>query len=89
MIAALVAGLLFGAILIRCALVVNALRFVDRGGRSWLAWEAFGLSYCVLVIAAGRSAWQIVHQCPTVGDWLWLVASTGLIVFDRRRKGTT
>lgn len=86
MIAGLVAMLLFGAILVRCAWVVNALRFTDRGGRSWLAWEAFGLSYCVLVLAAGGSAWQIAQGRHCVGDWLWLIASAGLILFDRRRR---
>lgn len=89
MIGAFVAGALFLLILVRCALVVNQLRFADRGGRSWIAWEAFGLSYCVLVVAAGGSAWQIIHHCQSFGDWLWLTASAGLIAFDRRRKVTT
>lgn len=86
MIAVWVAVGLFGVILVRCALVVNALRFADRGGRSWLAWELFGLSYCVLVLAAGGAMWQIVHRCGDLGDWLWLIASAGLIAFDRRQK---
>lgn len=88
MIANTIAVGLFLAILVRCAHVVNSLRFADRGGRSWIAWEAFGLSYCLLVLAAGGSMWQILHKCQTFGDWLWLIASAGLIAFDRRKKGT-
>ncbi len=86
MIAAVVAVTLFGLILVRCALVVNALHLANRGGRSWLDWELFGLSYCVLVLAAGGSAWQILHRSGDLGDWFWLVSSAGLILFDRRSK---
>lgn len=87
------AGALFGVVLVRCAIVCNALRLADRGGRSYLAWEAYGLSYCLLVLAAGGSALQIVNGRHGLCDWLWLLASAGLIAFDRRapplRSSTT
>ena len=52
MIANTIAVGLFLAILVRCAHVVNSLRFADRGGRSWIAWEA--VSYTHLTLPTNR-----------------------------------
>jgi hypothetical protein len=83
MIYSVVAVLLFLLILVRCALVVNAMTFKGRG-RSWLAWEAYTGAYCLLVFSAGLSMVHVCVEKATCGDWSWLLASAGLIVFDRR-----
>lgn len=75
-------------ILARCAWVVNTLHPAARD-RPYLPWLAFGVSYALLAISACGSAAQIVEGRAGAGDWLWLLASTGLIVFDRRGRVAT
>lgn len=85
MISAAMAIILASVIVARAAYVCNALRISDLGGRGYVAWELFGLSYCVVAAAAAGSAWQIAHGCGTLCDWGWLIASAGMILTDRRR----
>lgn len=49
-------------------------------------WLAFGLSYSILMIAAIGSVVHIWQGHATTGDWLWLIAAGGLVVFDRRHN---
>jgi hypothetical protein len=76
---------MFALILVRCAVVVNEMSFKGRN-RSWVTWELFSGAYCLLVFSAGCSAYLLVTGYGTYRDWAWLMASTGLIVFDRRRR---
>jgi len=85
---ALVAVGLAAIVLGRCAWVINHLSWRHRG-RPYPAWLAFGLSYALLAICACGSAAQIVVGRAGAGDWLWLLASAGLIVFDRRGRVAT
>lgn len=72
----------------RCCWVINHLNWRDRG-RAYLPWLAFGASYALLAVCALGAAVQIVDGRAAAGDWMWLAASCGLIVFDRRKKVAT
>lgn len=88
MIAAFMAVGMAGVVLARCAWVINHMQFRNRG-RPYLSWLAFGASYAVLAISACGSAAQIVDGRAWPGDWMWLAASCGLILFDRRGRIAT
>lgn len=63
--------------------VLNHLNFRNRQHTYW-RWLMFGLSYSLLLIAVCGSTVQILEGRSVAGDWIWLLASAGLIAFDRR-----
>lgn len=79
------AGACAGLIAWRVMSVLNHLNFHSRQ-HTYFRWLAFGLSYSLLLIAAFGSTVQILEGRAITGDWLWLLASAGLIVFDRRAR---
>ena len=78
---------LFMALIIafRCVRVIYHMDYKRRGVPYW-RWLGFGVSYAVLSIAALGSALHILQGQGMPGDWLWLIASAGLISFDRRAR---
>ena len=72
----------------RCGWVINTMDARARN-RHYVPWLLFGLSYGLLAISACGSAAQVVEGHAGPGDWLWLTASVGLIVFDRRGRVAT
>jgi hypothetical protein len=52
-----------------------------------MPWLAFGGSYALLAMASMGSMAHIIEGQGTYPDWIWLTASCGLILFDRRRQG--
>ena len=67
---------------------VGVLAGMDHTTRtvSHMRWLAFGLSYLTLALAAIGSTWIIWQGKCTLGDYGWLAASSGLILFDRRPR---
>jgi len=68
---------------------LNVLRKMNVHERSehYLAWLAFGLSYALLAVAAAGAVIAIWSGEFAFGHLIWLGASAGLILFDRRRRG--
>ena len=66
----------------------NVIYHMDVRARrcSLLQFWAFGLSYITLFLASVGAAIHIHEGQGTTGDWLFLIASAGLILFDRRRR---
>lgn len=83
-----IVGACAGLIAWRVTSVLNHLDFRNRQHAYW-RWLLFGLSYSVLLVAALGSTVQILEGRALIGDWLWLLASTGLILFDRRASRKT
>lgn len=77
---------LAAVIAIRCVRVIHNMNPSKRNGIGYFHWLAFGISYGVLCIAAIGAALHICNGTGIIGDWLWLGASTGLILFDRRAR---
>lgn len=72
-------------IAVRCFCVLHKMDMHSR--RCSYGWFlAFGLSYATLMIAALGAAIHISEGHGITGDWLFLLASAGMIVFDRRRR---
>lgn len=72
----------------RCVMVINSMHPESRD-RRYCVWLAFGISYAMLALGGLGSMVQIIEGRGCAGDWIWLLASTGLIVFDRRRAVAT
>lgn len=85
MMAGAIAFVLATIVVVRCVCVLHGMSFANRG-RAYLIWLAFGLSYAVLCVAALGAAAHIAEGTGNAGDWLWLIASSGLIAFDRRSR---
>ena len=85
----IVAKVLFWAmaavVAFRCFRVILHMNMRQRTAH-YLKWLLFGLSYGVLMVAALGAAWHISTNQGTGGDALFLIASAGLIIFDRRRR---
>jgi hypothetical protein len=69
----------------RCYMVIYHMDVMTRQC-SLLHFWAFGLSYITLFIASVGGAIHITEGQATTGDWLFLLASAGLILSDRRRR---
>lgn len=85
MIESILAFGLAAVVVVRCVCILHDMSFANRG-RAYLIWLAFGLSYAVLCVAALGAAAHIAEGTGNAGDWLWLIASSGLIAFDRRSR---
>lgn len=73
----------------RCFMVIYHMDFKARRCPALQFW-GFGLSYIALFLAALGAAIHISEGQGITGDWLFLLASAGLIICDRRqRKQTT
>ena len=81
----LLALFMAAVILVRAVCVLHGMDFKTRS-RNYVMWLLFGCSYIALAVAGLGSALQIFEDRGNVGDWLWLFASFGLIVFDRRAR---
>lgn len=79
-----VALALAGVIVARCVSVINCMHLRGRD-RPYMPWLMFGGCYSLLAMASLGSAAHIIEGYGTAGDWIWLCASCGLIVFDRRK----
>ena len=79
------AGALSVVIVIRCIRVLSNMEFKNRMSH-YLQWFGFGLSYCLLCIAALGAVVHIIEGAGNPGDWLWLCSSAGLIICDRRKR---
>lgn len=71
-------------ILMRCVCILNNMDHRQRG-TNFAHFAAFGLSYCLLAAGAMSAMFQIWEGRADWGGWAFLLASAGLIVFDRRR----
>lgn len=69
----------------RCFMVIYHMDFSTRHCSALFFW-AFGLSYITLFIASLGAAIHITEGEGITGDWLFLISSAGLILFDRRRR---
>lgn len=74
-----------------CALIifvraVNVLRHMDvrKRSRNYITWLAFGISYALLATAAAGALFALWGGRLDLGYLIWLAASAGLILFDRR-----
>lgn len=74
---------LAAVVAVRCVCVLHGMSPRTRT-KHYATWLGFGLAYAVLCVAALGSAAHITEGTATAGDWLWLLASCGLIAFDRR-----
>lgn len=74
------------AVVIRRAFMV--IFHMDRTDKSVPTWKfyGFGFSYALLFMAAAGAAIHITEGEGITGDWLFLIASSGLIVCDRRKR---
>ena len=67
---------------------VNVIRHMDR--RTWtgryITWLAFGLSYALLAVASLGSVISFWQGRFEIEHIVWLGASAGLILFDRRKR---
>lgn len=79
-----VALILAVTVVVRCVCVIADMKFKSRT-RAYCPWAGFGISYALLCVAAAGSFFHIAEGAAVLGDWLWLVASAGLIAFDRRK----
>lgn len=80
-----VAGGLSVIIAFRCIRVIHNMDLRHRSVSYW-RWALFGLSYAVTCIAALGAAAHIIENHGNAGDWMWLSAGAGLILFDRRKR---
>jgi hypothetical protein len=80
-----VAWVLAAIVARRCFMVVYHMDVVTRQC-SLLQFWAFGLSYITLFIASVGAAFHITEGQAITGDWLFLMASAGLILSDRRKR---
>ena len=69
----------------RCFMVIYHMDYNTRQCSRLRFW-CFGLCYCVLMVAALGAAAHIHEGQGITGDWLFLIASAGLIVSDRRKR---
>ena len=69
----------------RCMNVVRGMHFSTRRC-ALLHFYLFGAGYIMLAVAAIGAAMHISEGAGITGEWLWLTASTFLIVADRRRR---
>lgn len=78
-------ALMAGVVLFR---VISVLDHMTPGARgiSYLRFLGFGLSYVFLAVACVIAEIGVIEQQADPSDWLFLGASAGLIVFDRRRR---
>ena len=70
------------------ARAVNVIRHMDRkkwSGR-YITWLAFGLSYALLAVASFGAVLAIWEGRLEAEHMVWLAASAGLILFDRRKR---
>lgn len=74
-------------ITVRCFMVIYSMDFSGRRCSMGMFW-LFGLSYIALMMAALTAAIHIYDGESGTGEWLFLGASTGMILFDRRRRET-
>lgn len=72
----------------RCFMVLHGMRWRERRCSAVMYW-LFGLSYITLMVASIGAAMHITEGEGITGDWLFLLASTGMILFDRRRRRKT
>jgi hypothetical protein len=81
----ILAWALAAVVMRRCFMVIF---HMDAGTRrcSLLQFWAFGLSYITLFLASLGAAIHISEGQGITGDWLFLSASAGLILFDRRPR---
>lgn len=69
----------------RCFMVLHGMNIAARRCSLVHFW-LFGLSYATLMIASIGAAIHITRGEGITGDWLFLMASTGMILFDRRSR---
>ncbi len=67
---------------VRCVCVLNILQ--HQPGRAYYQFIGFGVSYVTLAITAVGAALHIVEGHGEWPLWGFLIASVGLIAFDRR-----
>lgn len=72
-------------IALRCVRVIYHMDFKQRA-IPYLQWLGFGVSYALLTVASLGAAVHILQGQGNPGDWGWLTASAGLILFDRRSR---
>lgn len=84
----LLAAALFAIVFVRCVCVIYNLYLKDHPN-GFLGFSGFGYSYIALVAgAACVLAWLATGQLVYVkaAAWLFLCASAGMIIFDRRPR---
>ena len=84
----LIAAALFGVIAMRCICVLYHAHSSNHP-HGFFGFSGFGYSYVALATAAACVlAWTIVreHIYIVAAAWLFLVASVGMILFDRRPR---
>ncbi len=69
----------------RCFMVIYHMELRTRQCSLVQFW-CFGLCYGVLMMAALGAAMHITEGIGITGDWLFLIASAGLILSDRRKR---
>jgi len=69
----------------RCFMVIYHMDVMTRQC-SLLRFWCFGLCYGVLMMASLGAAMHITEGTGITGDWLFLTASAGLILSDRRKR---
>jgi hypothetical protein len=77
--------LMAGVIAFRCFMVLHGMNWKERRCSVLLYW-LFGASYITLMIASIGAAIHITQGEGITGDWLFLMASSGMILCDRRRR---
>lgn len=81
----LIALAALAVILVRVICVLDGLHWRDRTIPAW-QFIGFGLSYILLAGAAAIVCIGIHERQADPSDWMFLAASAGLILFDRRRR---
>lgn len=69
----------------RCFMVIYHMDVMTRQCSLARFW-CFGLCYGVLMVASLGAAMHITEGTGITGDWLFLIASAGLILSDRRKR---
>lgn len=72
-------------VVVRSVGVVNKMAHRERGSQPLWAWLGFGISYATLAASSVGAMLMVWAQAPQLGYVPLLLASAGLILFDRRR----
>lgn len=74
-----------GVVTVRCFCVIRKMQLRGRSC-SYPRFLGFGVAYAVLMTAALWAAIELLQGSGGFRDLMWLAASAGLILFDRRRR---